>query len=168
MVLPNPSGLEGSLLLIEDSVLLQVGSFRQSELQATEAGGILLGYRRGPHLHVMIATAPGPGDKRSRYHFSRDDRSHALIARTEWERSGETMDYIGEWHTHPESNPKPSSLDFCEWLMICKRRTDPMVFLIQGIRGIWVGVGVGRLMQGQVARERLDPQAFAAPVDSGG
>jgi len=149
VVLPNPIDPEHSILLIEDSVLLHVGAFRQAEFRATEAGGILLGYRRSPHLHVTAATSPGPCDTRRRHHFSRDDESHSLIALSEWEKSGQTMDYIGEWHTHPESSPAPSSLDFCEWRKICKRRKEMMLFLIQGTETVWIGVGMGNLIQGR-------------------
>jgi integrative and conjugative element protein (TIGR02256 family) len=53
------------------------------------------------------------------------------------------MDYIGEWHTHPENDPQPSTLDLDEWCKICSRREDPMVFLIQGTLRQWVGVGLG-------------------------
>ena len=59
----------------------------------------------------------------------------------------ETMDYLGEWHTHPESHPQPSHLDMREWLNICGRRRAPMIFIIQGTISCWVGLGIGRAVK---------------------
>ena len=44
-------------ILIEDSAWALLQPFRQSKAASTEAGGIFLGYRRGPHLHIVDATA---------------------------------------------------------------------------------------------------------------
>lgn len=143
MILSNPFGACDSRVLIEDSVMANIDVFRQVEPGAAEAGGILLGFRRHTHLHIAMATSPGPLDRRSKYHFYRDVRFHAQIALSEWGKHQETMDYVGEWHTHPEDYPKPSALDLQEWRQICQRRQEPMVFMIQGILGRWVGVGLG-------------------------
>jgi integrative and conjugative element protein (TIGR02256 family) len=147
MILINPFDQKNSRLLIEDIVLSDVGAFRQVDLNAAEAGGILLGFRRGSHLHVTMATPPGPTDVRNKFSFSREDESHPRIALSEWSRSEETMDYIGEWHTHPEPDPLPSSLDLREWRKISRERAEPMVFMIQGILGSWIGLGVGRVVK---------------------
>jgi integrative and conjugative element protein (TIGR02256 family) len=54
------------------------------------------------------------------------------------------VDYLGEWHTHPEVLPSPSSLDISEWQLICRRKATPMVFMIVGMDGsLWAGVGLG-------------------------
>jgi integrative and conjugative element protein (TIGR02256 family) len=147
MVYRNPFDPNNSGLLIEVAVLSQLGAFRQTRAHATEAGGILLGYRRDAHLHVVMATPPGPSDTRGRIRFRRDDESHARIALAEWSNSGEMIDYLGEWHTHPESDPLPSTLDLEEWRKICSRRKDPMVFLIQGTLSQWVGIGLGHAIK---------------------
>jgi integrative and conjugative element protein (TIGR02256 family) len=137
----NP--LDGSSkLLIEDSVLQLIKAERQLAPTAPEAGGILLGYRRNAHLHVTGATTPQPGDTRSRTRFDRRDERHGMAAIAAWRKSGETMDYLGEWHTHPERLPEPSSLDRSEWRKICARASTPMIFAICGYDGaMWVGVG---------------------------
>ena len=131
-------------MLVEDVVISHVCAFRQTTPHAAEAGGILLGFRRGEHLHVALATPPGPRDRRSKYHFFRAAEFHAQIAHSEWVKAHETMDYVGEWHTHPENHPQPSALDLQEWRQICQRRKDPMVFIIQGLLGRWIGLGFGR------------------------
>jgi integrative and conjugative element protein (TIGR02256 family) len=143
MILNNPFA-PNSRVLIEDGVLANVDAFRQVKPSAAEAGGILLGFRRDTHLHIAMATPPGPRDQRTRYHFFRDVEFHSQIALLEWAKNQETMDYVGEWHTHPEGNPQPSTLDLREWRQICHRRREPMVFVIQGILGPWVGIGLNR------------------------
>jgi integrative and conjugative element protein (TIGR02256 family) len=54
------------------------------------------------------------------------------------------MDYLGEWHTHPEEKPIPSFLDISEWRKICSARKERMIFVIVGWTGnLWLGEGQG-------------------------
>lgn len=132
-----------AFLLVEPGVLEVVLAHRQLGSLDLEAGGILLGLRRGDHLHVIDLTTPGPGDKRSRTSFKRSQRHHLERALERWRESGCVIDYVGEWHTHPEPQPSPSSLDRSEWRAICAHRSDPMLFLIAGIgEELWAGVGL--------------------------
>ena len=130
-----------SMLLIEDEVIEALDSYRQTDPRSSESAGVLLGYRRANHIHVVQATSPGKGDVRSRFAFWRADPSHQAIASREWRASGKTRDYLGEWHTHPEVMPAPSSVDLAEWRVLCRYRTEPLIFLILGTQGNWVGLG---------------------------
>jgi len=134
----------GSSVLVEDTVLSRLEAYRQHSGSATESGGILMGYRRADHLHIVTATRPGPRDRRKRYSFERKDPTHQAQALTGWRRSGGRMDYLGEWHTHAEPQPSPSSIDVTEWERICRLTGQPMLFLIVGTVGNWFGVGEGR------------------------
>ena len=130
------------MVLVESVVLQRISAFRQRRAHDSEAGGILLGYRRGAHLHVTDATRPQPHDKRSRFQFERRDAFHQAYALDRWRESRGALDHIGEWHSHPESSPMPSSLDRSEWRKICAARVDLMVFMILGDRTEdWLGVG---------------------------
>ena len=132
-------------ILIEPSVVELVRDYCQHQFSMSESGGILLGYRRGNHLHIVAATTPQPDDQRMRFRFFRRDPYHQTVAISQWDVSGNTMDYIGEWHTHPEPEPTPSSLDMSEWKKICCGRKKSMVFLIAGWTGaFWLGVGRGQ------------------------
>lgn len=132
-------------ILIEPRVIELVLGYCQHKITKTESGGILLGYRRGHHLHIVAATTPQPDDQRMRFRFFRRDPNHQMVALRQWRMSGNTMDYIGEWHTHPEPEPTPSSLDMSEWKKICRARKTCMVFLIVGWNGaFWLGVGQGQ------------------------
>ncbi|UGS88497.1 Mov34/MPN/PAD-1 family protein (plasmid) [Ralstonia wenshanensis] len=148
LILRHPFN-EDARILIEPSVLAALMLFRQTSVAAPESGGILLGYRRGMHLHVSTMTTPQPGDTQHRYGFQRQAQQHQKIALEQWKAEHETMDYIGEWHTHPETNPTPSSIDTREWRKICHARSEPMVFLIAGTRNmLWAGVGRGHALRG--------------------
>lgn len=129
-------------VLLEDQVLQIVAAHRQRHQRDPESGGILLGYRRGPHLHVAEATAPSDSDKASRTRFFRSAAPHQQAAVARWRQSGGTMDYLGEWHTHPEHSPSPSTMDTGGWWRICNKRKTPMLFVIAGTQDrLWIGLG---------------------------
>jgi integrative and conjugative element protein (TIGR02256 family) len=132
-----------SFVLIERDVLEALYRFRQTSHLDDEAGGILIGYRRQQHLHVVEFTAPAAADRRSRCEFERSDPHHAYHAHARWKASRGTLDCLGEWHTHPQDDPAPSSIDHSEWRRILSRLRVPKVFLIIGRRQDWVGVGHG-------------------------
>ena len=129
-------------ILIEQIVMMKLAQYRQDRALKPEAGGILLGYRRDPHIHVVDATVPGSGDRALRTRFWRSASSHQRIARERWLSSGHTLDYVGEWHTHPQLSPSPSIIDIGEWKRISALRAgEQMLFLILGIeRDDWLGI----------------------------
>jgi integrative and conjugative element protein (TIGR02256 family) len=131
------------MLLIENEVFEELYPYRQSHPHASESAGVLLGYRRECHIHVVQATLPAADDVRSRLSFWRRDRSHQQIATREWRGSGRTKDYLGEWHTHPEATPTPSSVDVSEWCSLCSRSKCPLIFFILGTADNWYGIGFG-------------------------
>lgn len=134
---------EGGLILIEPEVITTLERHRQREIDACEAGGILLGHRRGVHLHITEATEPTEHDIRTRTSFVRSPKVHQNVALERWRLSHGTVDYLGEWHTHPELHPRPSSIDRREWRAICQLRGSlSMVFIIAGTTSdTWFGIG---------------------------
>jgi integrative and conjugative element protein (TIGR02256 family) len=147
--LMSPSGS----ILIEGDVLTSIFAFRQLDPNVPESGGILLGFRRGPHIHVTAATTPQPGDAQSRYRFHRAESRHQRFAYTHWASSNETGDYLGEWHTHPEPTPTPSGIDRAEWQKICNERKVPMLFVILGTSSpVWLGIGLPKSINGRLFR----------------
>lgn len=140
LTVPHPWST-GAWILIEDEALEVVARHRQIAGEASEAGGILLGYRRGNHIQVTQATSPQPGDKRSRFSFDRIDRAHALFAGRRWKHSNGRCDYLGEWHTHPEQVPTPSGIDNREWRKLYQSSARPLIFWIEGTEARWIGLG---------------------------
>lgn len=140
-MLENPFQ-KNARILFELEVLDLVRAFRQLKTDDTEAGGILLGYRRTPHIHITEATAPFRGDRRSRFEFDRRDRHHAAHALRRWKSSRGLVDCVGEWHTHPQVDPQPSAQDTAEWRRILSPLASPRVFMIVGTTSEWFGVGL--------------------------
>lgn len=137
LVFRNP--LNNGFIIVTSSVLRQIKGYRQIALADREAGGILLGARRGRHIDITFATTPKRGDSRSRIGFARLSQFHQDFAIRAWRRFGRKLDYLGEWHTHPELNPSPSPIDRAEWRKLMRSRKNDLVFVILGISGVWLG-----------------------------
>ena len=139
LVLRRPD--DDGFVLIEEKVLQVFARHRQLHQGAPESGGILLGYRRGSHLHVTEATAPLASDQASRTRFFRSAAPHQQAALARWRQSDGTIDYLGEWHTHPEHSPSPSTIDTGGWRRIWSKRKTPMLFVIAGTQDrLWIGL----------------------------
>lgn len=120
----------------------------QLGIDSKEAGGILLGHVRGEHLEIIEATEPSFWDKRFRFLFERMPFFHHQLAMKRWKESNGVVRYIGEWHTHPQSYPSPSSIDLNEWQILAADRVDgrPLLALIVGSKDLHVEYmsGAGR------------------------
>lgn len=130
-----------SRVLIPSAIVDQLNQFQQTELQNLEAGGLLLGLRRGPHIEVVRITSPLPEDIRTRTSFHRRDRGHFELADRVWMDSQYTVGYVGEWHTHPEPLPIPSAIDKAEWRRVMRIEKRSTIFLVVGTRNWFVGRG---------------------------
>jgi len=125
-------GQDTGFVLFEDDVTKTLNNFRQNG-KRNEAGGILIGFRRDPHLHVISCTTPYKKDKCSRFEFLRRDPLHNLAARRYWKESKGQIYYLGDWHTHPVATPLPSSIDHHEWRKLTKSKLGPdLLFVIVG------------------------------------
>lgn len=136
-----PFGNSDAKLLIEDSLLASLAPFKQIASFESEAGGILMGYRRGAHIHITEATFPTKDDVRSRFRFFRHATHHQRVALQRWKETDQTLDYVGEWHSHPEDDPVPSLIDLKHWREIAANSHRPMIFVIVGRLSNWIGVG---------------------------
>jgi len=121
------------LIEIANDAAAKIWSHRQISQTAPEAGGVLLGARRGPHLEIVEVTTPQNADSRTRSSFTRTERAHRRLARRRWENSARRHGYLGEWHTHPESSPTPSLTDRLGWRALSKQIHHPLVHLILGV-----------------------------------
>lgn len=155
LVFRNPR--HDGFIIVNASVMRQIGKHRQIGGYHREAGGILMGLRRGHHLEVTIATTPKREDKRTRIGFERISPFHQSFAIRAWRRLGQKLDYVGEWHTHPEYRPRPSGIDEAEWAKLIRANKRELLFIIVGISDIWVGMSV----RGRVAVEPLPTFAAA-------
>lgn len=128
------------LIIVNEEVIALITSYQQSNSQDFEAGGILVGRRRGEHLEINFATAPQAKDIRSRCGFTRSPEGHQEIAESRHRLTLGEENYIGEWHTHPENHPTPSSIDIRDWKRLSKIHHDPLLVIIGGIETFYFGL----------------------------
>lgn len=125
-------------ILIEEKVLSIFGQWKQID-RNDEAGGTLIGFRRGNHLHVVLCTEPHNNDHHTFTSFFRKSRSHKTIAMNMWHKTNGHAYYLGEWHTHPVPNPIPSFLDKLEWKKLSKIfSSDTLLFIIVGTESLYI------------------------------
>jgi integrative and conjugative element protein (TIGR02256 family) len=120
--------------------------YKQVQTSSTEAGGVLLGRFIINSKDIVIdeVSIPMIGDKRTRNSFLRNAKSHQRIIDNQWNKSNGTSNYLGEWHTHPESYPDYSGVDIKNWKERLKNDTFSsryLYFLILGLEElvIWEG-----------------------------
>jgi integrative and conjugative element protein (TIGR02256 family) len=131
----------GEFVLLEEKALQKMTPFTREPERRREAGGILIGSYRAPHIEIVDCTVPLPADRRRRFLFDRRDTGHQAAALSAWRENDRRMTCVGEWHTHPEPIPTPSVLDRLTWSRIMKTASHPLIFLIVGYEGYWCGLG---------------------------
>jgi integrative and conjugative element protein (TIGR02256 family) len=129
-------GRRGTIYL-SPPVTVTLNSHRQIDVDSREAGGVLLGRHlvECEDLIVDEATMPVAQDKRSWASFFRSF-AHQKIALKRWKERDQKSAYLGSWHTHPESDPHPSSTDLADWRKALSKdryEGDSLYFAIVGI-----------------------------------
>lgn len=132
---------EGGELQVSPAALLAMQAHVQRHCFSPEAGGILLGRLMIESDHVVVdeVTVPGPHDRRSRFRFLRAQRPAQAAVNKAWARSAGELNYLGEWHTHPEDDPTASRHDRAEWRRLVTIQTyeqPSLFFVIAGRRKI--------------------------------
>lgn len=132
----------GQRLIIVDHAVAQMTAFAQRRWWHAEAGGVLLGRHLLDSADVVVdeVTTPQDLDRRSRFGFFRSAR-HEALARKRWQEQMSTIAYLGLWHTHPQEDPVPSSVDRADWQQAVSGDTfegDRLFFPIIGTRRIRV------------------------------
>lgn len=149
-------------VLVRGAVLLHVSHHRQTSCWRREAGGQLFARIHWDEWSVEQATGPRQSDFRRRFGFhpNRKAEQHEIV-----ERFSAGLHYIGDWHTHPESSPKPSSTDLSsmkDMVRASRHELPGFLMMIVGTRpgrsGIWLSIHYengewSRLDQSQAAMD---------------
>ena len=90
-----------------DDVLKLLYEYRQVD-NRPESGGILFGEFKLPEISISSISLPNKNDHRSRFLFIPEKRYRRLLIKKNFHNG---LHYIGEWHTHPQDTPIPSTLD---------------------------------------------------------
>ena len=109
-----------------------------------EQGGLLLGYRKPNAIELCNVTFPTLWDRSSSTRFNRSQRGHRIRALREWLISRRTIDWIGEWHTHPGGRAAPSFIDLQTWRQLARHQAKPMIILIFSDRDMYAGIHDGK------------------------
>jgi len=136
----------GGKIKIHQKVLNKIEPYLQTQAHMPEAGGILLGRYIIDSEDIVIddITEPSEKDIRQRLFYFRSRGFHQRTIIRKWTESQGTCNYLGEWHTHPESIPTPSLKDVDEWKKALKKfKVDYnyLYFLIAGTCDIQVWEG---------------------------
>jgi integrative and conjugative element protein (TIGR02256 family) len=122
-----------------------IKTFRKHEpkINGPESGGILLGYVYENHDEIIKATIPNRLDYRGPFSFIRSKIPAQRKINISWKKSKGCLIYLGEWHTHSESDPKPSGTDM-EMIEKAFKETkmeiDFLYLIIVGLKNTyWVG-----------------------------
>lgn len=112
---------------------------------SVEAGGILVGKIEDNIISIIDLTEPYEDDKRSKYAFKRASKGHQEYMDELWTLSGESVTYLGEWHTHDQKVIFPSPVDYINWKKIMSRsnNSEVLVFIILGRNNISIWIGEG-------------------------
>lgn len=129
---------------------------RQLRTADTEAGGVLLGrlIRDSNDVVVDTASPPSPEDRRSRFSFFRARKPAQHVVDSAWWESGQVVNYLGEWHTHPEDDPQPSCIDRRDWKKIVARASFEQEFLF------FIIVGRVQVRAWEISRKKPEPVAL--------
>ncbi|WP_368045290.1 CBASS system CD-NTase/cGAS isopeptidase Cap3 [Gilvimarinus algae] len=128
---------DGKLVVILNHIVKRLLEHRQLKIDSVEAGGVLIGERRGSNLVVCDMSEPGPGDVQSRTSIDRRGSHHQEKVDQSFKASEGFHLYLGEWHTHPEDIPSPSLRDLTSWRLNLVR-SKTMLVLIVGRQDLWI------------------------------
>lgn len=132
---------------ISEEVLSVLDKYKQKKNQS-ESGGIILGFVHEDNcVYISKISQPNAYDRASRFGFERDKKVAQIIVNSEFYESDGKVIYLGEWHTHPEQNPSPSSID----VQMIKQQYNSnkinenfLILLIQGTENLYVGLYDGK------------------------
>lgn len=146
--LPN-----GNVVDILCPVLVGIFKCIQNDTSKPESGGYIVGYQHEKTGNISLedVSLPYMFDTKNRIYFEiRDPRHDLFLKKAQRNKSN----YMGVWHTHPQSDPSPSSVDWEDWTatMHSDRTGSKYVFFI--IAGtekwrIWMGdINTGIITEG--------------------
>lgn len=140
-------------LIVNEIQLLTIRKCRQIN-GYNEAGGVIVGtiHRRDntkkllhedpPHIQIIDFSTPYQEDRRTHLSFERKAHNHIQFVKEYREETQGFVDYLGEWHTHPEEHPKPSSIDLDNWKK--DLQSQFAILIIIGTISEWIGYWDGK------------------------
>lgn len=135
---------QGGVIEFAEAAVRTLTAYRQTGMFSLEAGGMLLGRQISGGNDVVIDAASEPSrmDRRARFWFRRARKPAQELVDAAWQQSQGTVNYFGEWHTHPEAVPTPSCVDRRDWRKIARQvnvESSHLYFAIVGfdVTRVW-------------------------------
>ncbi len=129
---------------LSDTIISLLNMYKQDKSHKKESGGIILGsVANNYNVYISKLSFPSNFDKNNRTSFERDKKIAQILIDYEFHNSGGKIIYLGEWHTHPEKIPRPSSVDtnmIKEQYRNNLINDDFLILLIGGLDGFYLGV----------------------------
>ena len=97
-----------------------------------ESGGNLLGWRAGSDRIVIDILGPGPEALYGHYRFLPDHAWQVAQICRVFKESGGDIDYLGDWHSHPNGIIAMSSEDHKTLRRISRRVHEPLMLILGG------------------------------------
>lgn len=143
-----PIGMSGQQLVFSTGVLAHLKRHRQTRWWQREAGGQLFARLTDSEILIDDITGPRRTDWRTRCSY----RPHRAAEQREIDaRHRAGFHFVGDWHTHPEPVPVPSSRDMssiAEMVIQSHHALHGFVLVIVGQleppAGLFAGVCDGR------------------------
>lgn len=134
----------GAIVRFSPEVVKHFIVHRQQGKIKTEIGGQLFAHFVKSEVRVIRATGPNSADKRGLIWFRPDQQRQNIEIKKCFE---DGLHFVGDWHTHPERKPSPSSLDL-ESMEDCFKKSrhqlKAFIMVIVGRaefpEGLWVSV----------------------------
>ena len=154
--LPN-----GKVVDILNPVMDEICKWVQDDDKKPESGGYIIGYqhKKTGNISLEAVSAPSFLDTKLRAFFRlRDDSHNAFLMKAKRRKSY----YMGVWHTHPQEDPSPSSIDWNDWtetLKIDKSACQYVFFIIAGFDKwrIWIGdLLTGEIVEGHECKKDME------------
>ena len=95
-----------------------------------ESGGVLLGWRTGEDRVVISVLGPGPQALHGLYRFIPDHTWQISEICRIFHKSTGDIDYLGDWHSHPNGNSVMSGEDHSTLKRISKRVPESLMLII--------------------------------------
>ena len=134
----------GDIIIRFDQKVINIFKrFIQDDENKPEAGGILMGYYIDDYsFYISDLSTPSENDKSSRFNFLRSFIDAQKFIERFFKSSKGKKIYLGEWHTHPEKLPTPSSTDLQSFENQLKKNvlnSKYIFMIILGTEGIYAG-----------------------------
>lgn len=135
-----------------------------------ETGGVLLGWRAGEDKVVVDVLGPGPQALHGRYRFLPDHDWQIEQIHKRFASSNRDIDYLGDWHCHPDGVAVMSAEDQSTLRRISRRVPEPIMIILAGkfdvdgwSMGCWVGLRQRGLIRSCFELAESDVMLFDRP-----